>query len=163
MQTSSPAQFSVIEDNNNELIFKCAGDWTHDALLEAEKKLSALSKTFNSRSVTWDVSGVGDIDSAGMMLFIHHYDQLHTNQCSVTINGAHTDFEQLNQLLRQYVIPAIETRIDIRSRLLRPFTTIGKSVNIFIEDVLAFLAFFGIHVCTLPSTINSIRCNHQKY
>ncbi|RKZ88739.1 MAG: ABC transporter permease [Gammaproteobacteria bacterium] len=143
MQTSSPAQFSLIEGNDNELTFKCAGDWTHDVLLDAEEKLSALSNTYNSRTVVWDVSGVGEIDSAGMMLFIHHYDQLQANQCTLIITGACTDFELLYQLLRQYVIPPVETNRDFRSRLLRPFTTVGKSVSTFIEDVLAFLAFLG--------------------
>ncbi len=143
MQVSSPAQFGIIEGSNNELIFKCAGDWTHDVLFDAEQKLIALSKTYNSRSVLWDITDIGEVDSAGVMLFIHHYDQLQTNQCTLAIVGTHTDFEQLYQLLRQYVIPPVVTRRNFRSQLLQPFTTVGKSVNTFVNDVLAFLAFLG--------------------
>lgn len=143
MKISSPAQFSVFEDDDNELIFKCTGDWTHDVLLDAEQTLSALGKTYNSCRIVWDVADVCEVDSAGMMLFIHHYDQLQANQCTLMIVGAHTDFEQLYQLLRQYVISPVKTRNDFRSQLLQPFTTVGKSVSTFVNDVLAFLAFLG--------------------
>lgn len=36
-------------------------------------------------SILWDISDTGLVDSAGMMLFIHYYDLLKSNNCSIEL------------------------------------------------------------------------------
>jgi len=51
-------------------------------------------------SIQWDVSDVGRVDSAGMMLFIHYYDLLKSNKCSIKVIGVKSEHERMYESLR---------------------------------------------------------------
>ena len=46
-------------------------------------------------SILWDISDAGLVDSAGMMLFIHYYDLLKSNNFSIEFIGAKDKHENM--------------------------------------------------------------------
>ena len=45
--------------------------------------------------ILWDISDAGLVDSARMMLFIHYYDLLKYNNCSIEFIGAKDKHEKM--------------------------------------------------------------------
>ena len=73
--------------------FKCQGDWTAETLQDVVKSLEIYSSSLRDASIQWDVSEVGKLDSAGMMLYIHYYDLLKSQQCSIELTGTRQEYE----------------------------------------------------------------------
>ncbi|MEA1867675.1 MAG: MlaE family lipid ABC transporter permease subunit, partial [Thermodesulfobacteriota bacterium] len=94
-------------------------------------------------SIQWDVSDVGRVDSAGMMLFIHYYDLLKSNNCSIEVIGAKDEHEKMYQLLREYAPGHPVVGPAFSSHFLRIFNGIGKTSVTFVMDIGAFLSFVG--------------------
>jgi len=145
MQLTPPqtARIQRVTGTAGEVIFKSSGDWTIDALRDAAGMLEHFSKASRNVSIQWDVSDVGRVDSAGMMLFIHYYDLLKSNNCSIEVIGAKDEYEKMYRLLREYAPghPVVEPSFS--SRLLRIFNGIGKISVAFVLDMGAFLSFVG--------------------
>ena len=119
------------------------GDWTIDALRDAAGMLEQFSGTSRNVSIQWDVSDVGSLDSAGMMLFIHYYDVLKSNKCSIKVIGAKIEHEKMYGLLRKYAPGDSGVRPAFSSRFLKPLSNTGKNSVAFVLDMTAFLAFIG--------------------
>ena len=153
------AQLQKYLGKNGTVIFKSLGDWTADTLPEAAKSLEKYSKTCQNISIQWDVSSIGQIDSAGMMLFIYYYDLIQAQQCSVELTGARHEYEKLHNLLRQFVKEPSLQKPTILSRLTAPFTRLGESATSSWDDIVEFLSFIGedfialIHSLKHPATI----------
>ena len=85
---SQKALVRWLKSTDGVILLKSSGDWTIDALRDAAGMLEQFSREMRNVSIQWDVSDVGRVDSAGMMLFIHYYDLLKSNKCSIKIIGA---------------------------------------------------------------------------
>lgn len=124
-------------------MLKSFGDWTIDALRDAAGILEQFSRASRNVSIQWDVSDVGSVDSAGMMLFIRSYDLLKANNCSIKVIGAKSEHEKMYRLLLRYAAGDLGGGPAFFSRFLKPLNSIGKSFVAFVLDMTAFLAFVG--------------------
>jgi phospholipid/cholesterol/gamma-HCH transport system permease protein len=132
-------------DKERQLTIRSSGDWVIEGLRDVDGKLEQfvrkISKT-RKTSIQWDVSAVGRVDSAGMMLFIRYYDLLALN-CTIEIIGDNAGHDKMYRLLRQYVpVPSV-AGAALSPRLLRFLHELGKGFVSFFVDMVAFLSFLG--------------------
>jgi len=154
---SQKAQIRQLKSTDGVILLKSSGDWTIDALRDAAGMLEHFSMASRNVSIQWDVSDVGRVDSAGMMLFIHYYDLLKSDNCSIEVIGAKDEHEKMYRLLREYApgYPVVEPSFS--SRFLRIFNGIGKISVAFVLDMGAFLSFIGENfVIFLSSLLNPL-------
>ncbi len=137
------AQIQKIDVKTGTVLFKCLGDWTAEALQDVVKSLENYSSSLRDASIQWDVSEVGKVDSAGMMLYIHYHDLLKSQQCSIELIGARPEYEEFYQLLRPLVSGQAVSKPGILSRLQAPFSNLGKAATNFWRDIKEFLSFVG--------------------
>lgn len=123
--------------------FESLGDWTTDTLQDVAKSLERYSKTCQNTLIKWDVSRVGQVDSAGMMLFIYYYDLLQARQCSIELTGARHEYEKLHSLLRRFVVEPSLQRPTTLSRFTVPFSKLGKSAVRVWHNFVEFFSFIG--------------------
>jgi len=140
---SQKARIQWLKSTDGVILLKSFGDWTIDALRDAAGILEQFSRTSSNVSIQWDVSDVGSVDSAGMMLFIHHYDVLKANKCSIKVIGAKIEHEKMYGLLRKYAPGDSGVGPAFSSRFLKPLSNTGKNFVAFVLDMTAFLAFIG--------------------
>ena len=131
------------QDADRVILLKSFGDWTIDALQDSAEILEKISLASRNVSIQWDVSDVGSVDSAGMMLFIHYYDLLKSNKCSIKVIGAKSEHEKTYRLLRKYASEDSRVGPAFSSRFLRPLSNTGKISVAFVLDMTALLAFIG--------------------
>jgi len=154
-----PAQLQQGTGEGGTVVFKSLGDWTAEHLHAAVDALEMTSRTLRDTSIYWDVSAVGQLDSAGMMLFIHYHNLLRSQNCTIELRGARDEFEDLYQLLDPLVHEQAVGKASILARLVLPFTRLGQATSRFWQDVRAFLSFVGENAIALmvslqhPSTI----------
>jgi phospholipid/cholesterol/gamma-HCH transport system permease protein len=133
-------------DKERQLTIRSGGDWVIEGLRDVDGKLEQfvrkISKT-RKTSIQWDVSAVGRVDSAGMMLFIRYYDLIVLNNGTIEIVGAKAGHDKMYRLLRQYVPVAPIAGAALSSRLLRFLHELGKGFVSFFVDMVAFLSFIG--------------------
>lgn len=160
LQQTLNAEVMVSQDAESNTTLSCTGDWTVACIDMLSTQLAGLFARYHNQTIKWDMASIGEIDSAGMMLFLHYYDLLLANNCSVTIVGATKKNLRLSQLLREHINknPAVE-QTKISQRLFQPFYQLGKLSSDLIKQLLLFFAFFGetssvfIQSLLHPSTI----------
>ena len=77
MPLDPSAQITIQTGDKDELILNCSGDWTHNSLVAVEKILAEFSRGSSNKTVVWHVADVAEVDSAGMMLFVHYLFVVH--------------------------------------------------------------------------------------
>ncbi len=147
---STPSHKAQIQQLRNQAAdgavpvqLQSSGDWTITGLKDVAEYLKKFAGTIHDVSIQWDVSDVGQVDSAGMMLFIRSYDALKANNCSIEVAGATSEHEKMYHLLRRYTHKSSLARPAFSSRFLNPLQTIGKKFVAFIVDFMEFLSFIG--------------------
>ena len=152
---SQKARIRRLKSPNGDgvILLKSSGDWTIDGLRDAAETLEDLSRTARNVSIQWDVSDVGRVDSAGMMLFIRYYDLLKANKCSVKVVGVKSEHEKMYQLLHRYAPADSGGKPDFFSNFLKPLNSIGKNSVALLLDMRAFLAFIGEDFVDLLSSL----------
>jgi phospholipid/cholesterol/gamma-HCH transport system permease protein len=137
------AQIQKIDVKPGTVLFKCLGDWTAGTLQDVTRSLQEYSKALRNVAIQWNVAGVGKVDSAGMMLYIHYHDLLRTQQCTVELIDAKPEYEELHQLLRPLVSETAASKAGMLSRLQNPISKLGKVTTNFFRDIKAFLSYVG--------------------
>ncbi len=140
---SQKAWIQWLKSTDGVILLQSFGDWTIDALRDAAGILEQFSGANRNVSIQWDVSDVGKVDSAGMMLFIHYYDVLKSNKCSIKVIGAKIEHEKMYGLLRKYAPGDSGVGPAFSSRFLKFLSNTGKNSVAFVLDITAFLAFIG--------------------
>ncbi len=135
------------------ILLKSLGNWTIDGLRDVAETLERFSRVSRDVSIQWDVSGVGRVDSAGMLLFIRYCDLLKANRCSIKIIGARSEHEKMYRLLRRYTPRYSEARPALFSYFLRPLNTIGRGFVAFLLDIMTFFPFIGENFLDLISSL----------
>jgi len=148
-----PAQVQKIQVNTGSVLLRCQGHWTAKSLQDAVKYLETDVGSLCNVAIQWDVSGVAKVDSAGMMLYIHYHDLLKSQHCCIELTGARSEYQDLYQLLRAHVAQQTPAKPALLSRLLLPFTNIGKSVSNFGQDIKDFFAFIGENSAALLTSL----------
>ena len=143
---STRSQNAVIKwrkQDNGDILLKSSGDWTIDSLKDTAGALDEISRANRNVSIRWEVSDVGRVDSAGMMLFIRSYNELKANNCAIEIIGAKSEHKKMYRLLRRYAPGVSGGKPPFFSRFLKPFHGVGKSSVSFVVDFMEFLSFVG--------------------
>jgi len=143
-QRTSKANITASQDVEGRIILSSTGDWTVACIHDLTIKLTSLLDPYNNQAVQWELANIGEIDSVGIMLFLHYHDLLIINRCKVTITGATVNNQRLSQLLREH----IDTKIVVNTKkvnhgLLNPLYQLGKLTNEFFSELLLFFTFFG--------------------
>jgi len=140
---SQKARIQRLESTDGVIMLKSFGDWTIDTLRDAVEMLEQFSRASRNVSIQWDLSHVGRTDSAGIMLFIHCYDLLKANNCSIEVIEAKSEHKKMYRLLRKYAPGDSGAGTAFFSRFMKPLSNIGKSSVAFMLDMTTFLAFVG--------------------
>ena len=140
---SQMARIQWLNKTDGVIKLKSSGDWTINTLRDVARILERYSMENRNDSILWDVSDVGRVDSAGMMLFIHYYDLLRSNSSAIKVIGIKSDHERMYRLLRKYAVDNSGVESTFSSRYFTLLNDIGKSSVTFVQDITAFLTFVG--------------------
>lgn len=130
-------------ETSSGVTIQSGGDWVLEDLRDVDSKLEQLVGKTRKVPVQWDVSAVGRVDSAGMMLFIRYYDRFLLNDCTLEIIGASASHDKMYRLLRPYIPVSPLAGPALSSRLLGLVQGVGKGFVSFFLDMIAFLSFLG--------------------
>lgn len=155
---SQMARIQWFNKTDGVIKLKSSGDWTINTLRDVTKILEQFSREHRNVSVHWYVSDVGRVDSAGMMLFIHYYDLLKSNNCAIKVIGSKSDQERMYQLLRKYAVDDFGVESTFSSYYIKLLNDIGKSAVAFGQDITAFLTFVGENFVNLLYSLGHPRC-----
>jgi len=151
--TSPAAQVRLEQAEGGGLRLLCSGQWTAERLGSAVATLKKQVARLRHTLVHWDFSAVTQMDSAGMMLFLHYRDLLTSQHCHVKVSGQSREQQQLFELLRDFLPQQPPTRPRLGSRLLKPATDLGRAAVHGWHDLLAFFAFLGENFFTLVRSL----------
>jgi phospholipid/cholesterol/gamma-HCH transport system permease protein len=134
MQNSSYASIEIVQDGSHTLL-RCSGAWTIPYLSKVSGILESLQP---QSSVTWDVSNVSEIDSAGIALYHlinRNFEQAGISSKLIGINEDHTKLYNLlySHLIEKITPPASASWIY----------TLGKETHQNFLGIRRFLAFLG--------------------
>jgi len=121
------------EQNRDQLRIKSEGEWTLYFIPLIEK---ALKKVPSAKKIVWDLSGVSDFDSAGVLLFIEYLHQFQKNG-TVEVTGYTENQKEMYDLLHEHMVQ------DIPPRKEGFFEELGKGTVDLLHDVRDFIAFLG--------------------
>ena len=141
--SSQQGQLHWHQDAAGVLRFKSSGNWTKEGLLELSGKLRKCCREHRDISIQWDMSEIGELDSAGMVLFIHYYDRLIAANYSIELLGMKDDHRKMYELLRRYTSGETNEKPGLTLHLLKPFQAIGRASVDIVKDAASFLAFIG--------------------
>ena len=65
-------QFLTYEEDQHHLKLISTGEWMLNTVLQIEKELFKIPC---DKKIIWDVSGINDFDSAGVLLFIEYFER----------------------------------------------------------------------------------------
>ena len=120
-----------------------SGDWTAESLDQAVIDLKRFAKKQSKSGLQWDFSAVSQMDSAGLMLFLHYRKLLESSHPSVAISGQSHKQLQLHQLLHDFLPEQPAKRPPLRLRLLEPLNHLGTATVKSWYTLLDFLSFIG--------------------
>jgi len=139
------ADITASQTTEGGIILTSTGDWTVAGIDGLAAKLVSLLGSYNNLTIHWNITNIGEIDSAGMMLFLHYHDLLITNNCKVIVIGETANNLRLSQLLRKHIDkkPQVEVTKKVAHSLFQPLHQLGKLTSNFFSELLLFFAFFG--------------------
>ncbi len=143
IQTIS-ADLTITQNATDNIILTSTGDWTVAGIHDLAAKLSSLLNKIQKNTVQWNVGEIGEIDSAGMMLFLDYHDVLIANNCKLTVIGETENNKRLSELLGEHIDKkiAVDTKKSA-SDSTNLFYKLGKLTSDFFYELLLFFTFFG--------------------
>jgi len=109
------------------------GVWTLHTIPKIEK---ILQKIPNAAKIKWDLSGIRDFDSAGVLLFMTYLDNV-SSYAKVEVTGYTNNQKEMYDLLREHMAQNIPTRKE------GFFEELGKGVVEVVYDIRDFITFLG--------------------
>lgn len=125
------------------LLIVSSGAWRVAFLDQVVPSLERHFLKIKNGSLRWDLSRVSSMDSAGTIVFKHYLDLLQKQGCKVEIVGASEEQKKLHQMVAEYMPAAPSKTRHPQSRLMQPFTRLGKATLAFVDDLRGFLSFVG--------------------
>jgi len=132
-------QFLKLNRDQDHLNVISTGEWTLQSVRQIEKE---LAKVPYDKKIIWDVSGVSDFDSAGVLLFIEYLERFE-KKTTVKILGYSSAQKEMYDLLRSHTLENIPPR---KNGFLE---NIGKSTVELYKDIKDFVTFLGELFITL--------------
>ncbi len=150
---SHPAQLITLPEKNGVTQFKCSGDWTVDAVQNITSVIEKLVQNCQKQTFQWDVSDVGRVDSAGIIIFYHYYKLLKSRNCSIILTGVKSEHKKMFRLLRHFIPRKLTPRKKNTANLLKPFNAFGHTCVRLVVDLIAFITFMGEIFVNLATSI----------
>lgn len=148
-----------IEKSDDTFSLVCSGRWNLQNIAEATVTLKSTSQTIaRGRNITWDISSVKELDSAGVILLLHYAKAFRAKECNVTITGADSEQERMLAMFRDEVENTSITQAK-KAPVFDLFARIGKNSVTRLSDFIQFMAFLGesfislVHYIRHPSSI----------
>ncbi|MDM5264526.1 ABC transporter permease [Sulfurovum sp. XTW-4] len=126
-------QFLTYEEDQDHLRLISTGEWMLGTVLHIEKEL--LQIPYDKR-IVWDVSGISDFDSAGVLLFIDYYERFQ-KETEVEIVGYTENQKDMYTLLHKH-IPQIEP-----PRKKGMLENLGRRTYEILDEIKSFITFLG--------------------
>lgn len=136
-------QFVKLNEDQDHLNIVSIGEWTLKSVRQIEKE---LAKVPYNKKIIWDVSGVSDFDSAGVLLFIEYLEKLE-RRTSVKVLGYNSAQKEMYDLLITHTLESIPPRKD------GFLENIGKNAVEIYDDIKDFITFIGQLFITLFNTL----------
>jgi len=133
-------EFIRWEQNRDQLKISGSGAWTLYHIPQIEKALKRVPYE-RVKEIVWDLSGIRDFDSAGVLLFIDFFD-LFEKYGRVTVTGYTESQKEMYALLREHMAH------DIPARKEGFFEELGKGTVEVLHDIKDFITFLGQLVAT---------------
>ncbi len=125
--------FLTYEDHQNYLKLISKGEWNLESVHQIEKKLRNVPC---NKKIVWDVSGVREFDSAGVLLFIEYYKRFQ-KEVEIEVVGYTKKQKEMYDLLTR------DLDALLPSRKVGFFENLGKQTYEILYDLLDFVTFLG--------------------
>lgn len=126
-------QFLIFEANQDHLKLISTGEWILSNVLDIEKKLLEIPC---DKKIIWDVSGITDFDSAGVLLFIEHLERFQ-DKTEIEVVGYTNNQKEMYELLNRDIE---ETKPSRENGYLEH---LGKHTFEMYTDIKDFITFVG--------------------
>ena len=142
-------EFITYRNDQQQSVLSARGEWTLRSLNKIREQLNRLDV---NKNVVWDLSGVKDFDSSGVLLFIEFYEKFKKNG-TVEIRGYSKQQKEMYNLLKE---STSESYLPKKEGFL---AEVGKNAFEVIKDIKDFVAFLGelvssfFHTLLNPKTI----------
>ncbi len=142
-------QFLMYESNPDHLKLIATGKWMLNSVLQIEEE---LRKTHCDKKIIWNLSGVDDFDSAGVLLFIEYFERFQ-KETEIEVVGYTDNQKEMYKLLSKNTWE-VET-----PRKKSYFEKLGRDTIEVYNDLKSFITFIGhlfyamFHTFVKPSDI----------
>jgi len=142
-------QYATYREDQQQIRIVSEGEWTLATVPRIEKELGNIP---GGKRVVWDLSGVEEFDSAGVLLFIEYFERFEKN-VEVEVKGYTASQKEMYELLKKHTVDPVAVR---KSDFLEE---IGKSTTELLCDIKDFITFLGhlfstlFHVLFTPKNI----------
>lgn len=125
--------FLLYEANQDHLKLISTGEWMLKTVLQIEKRLLEVPC---DKKIIWDVSGISDFDSAGVLLFIEYLKRFQ-HETEIEVVGYTKNQKDMYDLLNR------DIQETIPSRKKRMLEELGKHTLEIMTDMKDFITFTG--------------------
>jgi phospholipid/cholesterol/gamma-HCH transport system permease protein len=126
-------QFLTYEVDQHHLKLISTGEWTLNSVFEIENKLLNIPY---DKKIVWDVSGISEFDSAGVLLFIEYFKRFQ-KETEIEVVGYTENQKDMYNLLNSNIQ---EIEAPRKKSILED---LGKRTLEIYEDVKSFITFIG--------------------
>jgi len=145
----TPILAATIEICPPEQLIRCSGHWSLGGIARLEHALDTLPWP-NVTELTFDVSPIASLDTAGAWLLLRTLKQLEALGKNVTLQGQRPEHEALLSVLKAAELQKHFVDSDSKFNWLM---RIGKETWWHLEQLIGMIAFFGETVITLIRSI----------
>jgi phospholipid/cholesterol/gamma-HCH transport system permease protein len=149
-------QFLKLSRDHEHLNVVSIGDWTLQSVRQIEKE---LAKVPYDKKIIWNVSGVNDFDSSGILLFIEYLERF-KKKTTVEVVGYSSAQMEMYHLLKSHTLAPIPSR---KNSFLED---IGITTVEVYHDIKDFITFLGHLFVTMFHTLlnpKNIRFKEMVY
>lgn len=142
-------QHLSVEKHQDQLKLWATGEWTLSSVPQIEEQLKRIR---HDLPVIWDVSGISEFDSAGVLLFSQYFKEI-SQYTTVEVVGYNENQKEMYELLKEDGI-VIEPPKEVGTLEL-----LGRNTIKLLQDTKEFIKFFGhmfyafSHTLTHPKEI----------
>jgi len=149
-------EYLSIRKNQQQTVLEASGEWTLASVQKIEKLLRRVPA---DKKIIWDLSGVEEFDSAGVLLFIEYFRAL-KQKTEIELIGYTQSQKEMYDLLREHMVESVPLR---KTGFLEE---LGESTMEVVRDIKDFITFLGQLFSTLFNTLfnhKNIRLKEMVY
>ena len=126
-------EFLTYEEDQHHLRLISTGEWMLKSVLQIENE---LRKVPSAKKIIWDVSGISDFDSAGVLLFIEYLERFQ-KATQIEVVGYSNNQKEMYELLHR---PTEEIKPPRKHGF---FEKLGRRAHNMYDDLKSFITFIG--------------------